>query len=174
MVSERDEEYRRFVENRLDRLRKFGYLLCGDWHLAEDALQTTLVKLYVGWSRVSRTDDIDAYVRRMLVNCLADERRRGFLRWERPTRTSPDSMAVDHSEASDNRLVATEALRSLPPRQRAAVVLRYWEDLSVEQTASILNCSVGNVKSQCARGLRTMRSRLAEAGSFPAPEQGAR
>jgi RNA polymerase sigma-70 factor (sigma-E family) len=160
---DQEQDYGRFVEARLDRLRRFGYLLCGDWHLAEDAVQAALTKLYVVWPRVSRFGEVDAYVRRIVVSCLADERRRGFRRRERSTATLPDRGGVaDHAAATTNRLTAAGALARLPRRQRATIVLRYWEDLSVEQTAQLLGCSTGTVKSQCARGLQTLRELLDE------------
>lgn len=157
-----EQEYGQFVQAQLDRLRRFGFLLCGDWHLAEDAVQNALTKLYVVWPRVSRGGDVNAYVRRIVVNCLADERRRGFRRRERPTDRTPESPLVDHAGTVTARLSAVRLLARLPRRQRAAIVLRYWEDLSVEQTAHLLGCSTGTVKSQCARGLQTLRDLLAE------------
>jgi RNA polymerase sigma-70 factor (sigma-E family) len=159
---QREREYGEFVEARLDRLRRFAYLLCGDWHLAEDAVQTALTRLYVVWPRVSRAGEVDAYVRRIVVNSLADERRRGFRRRERSSAALPDRGTADHADATTNRLAAAGALARLPPRQRATIVLRYWEDQSVEQTARLLGCTTGTVKSQCARGLQTLRDLLNE------------
>jgi RNA polymerase sigma-70 factor (sigma-E family) len=162
-VSAHDHEYTQYVAARLDRLRRLGFLLSGSWDRADDAVQTALVKLYVAWPRIERSRSIDGYVRQMVVRCLIDERRRGFGRYEQTVSESPDSVAADHSGATDRRIIATGALRRLPPRQRAAIVLRYWEDLSVEQTAQLLDCSTGTVKSQCARGLRSLREELNEA-----------
>jgi RNA polymerase sigma factor (sigma-70 family) len=99
-------------------------------------------------------------VRRIVVTCLADERRRGFARRERPSERTPDRFVADHAAGTTDRLAAEQALASLPPRQRAAIVLRYWEDQSIEQTARLLGCSTGTVKSQCARGLATLRAQL--------------
>ncbi len=161
MRRQQEQEYGEFVEARLRRLLRFGYLLCGDWHLAEDVVQTALTKLYVAWPRVRRHGGVDAYVNRIVVNCLADERRRGFRRRERPTDRAPEGSLADHATATTARLAAVAALSRLPRRQRAAVVLRYWEDMSVEQTADLLQCSTGTVKSQCARGLQTLRDLLA-------------
>ncbi len=172
MRDEHERDYGEFVQARLDRLRRFGYLLCGDWHLAEDAVQAALTRLYVVWPRVSRVGEVDAYVRRIVVTCLADERRRGFRRRERSTATPPERAVTDHAEATAARLSAAGALARLPPRQRAAIVLRYWEDLSVEQTARLLGCSTGTVKSQCARGLQTLRDLLGE--TVPSQAEGAR
>jgi RNA polymerase sigma-70 factor (sigma-E family) len=155
-----DEEYGEFVEARYDALRRFGYLLCGDWHLTEDVVAAALTKLYLRWPRLIRGGNADAYVRRIVVTCLADERRRGFARRERPSERTPDRLVADHAAGTTDRLAAEQALASLPPRQRAAIVLRYWEDQSIEQTARLLGCSTGTVKSQCARGLATLRAQL--------------
>lgn len=84
-----DEEYGEFVEARYDALRRFGYLLCGDWHLTEDVVAAALTKLYLRWPRLIRGGNADAYVRRIVVTCLADERRRGFARRERPSERTP-------------------------------------------------------------------------------------
>ena len=170
MHVQQEQEYGEFVEARLNRLLRFGYLLCGDWHLAEDVVQTALTKLYVVWPRVSRHGAVDAYVNRIVVNCLADERRRGFRRRERPTDRAPEESLADHATGTAERLAAVEALARLPRRQRAAIVLRYWEDLSVEQTANLLQCSTGTVKSQCARGLATLRDLLAVSTGSPERE----
>jgi DNA-directed RNA polymerase specialized sigma24 family protein len=97
---QREREYGEFVEARLDRLRRFGFLLCGDWHLAEDAVQTALTRLYVVWPRVSRVGEVDAYVRRIVVTSLADERRRGFRRRERSSAALPDRGLADHADAT--------------------------------------------------------------------------
>ena len=161
MRSEDEDEYRRYVDGRLDALCRFGFLLCGDWHLAEDVVATALTKLYVAWPRVARRDEVDAYVRRIVVHCLADERRHVRWRRERTTYQAPERPVADHAQESADRLTAQRALAKLPARQRAAIVLRYWEDQSVEQTAALLNCSTGTVKSQCARGLSTLRELLA-------------
>lgn len=156
-----EDEYGEFVTARYDALRRFGYLMCGDWHRAEDAVANALTKLYVVWARVRGRGTVDAYVRRIVVTCLVDEHRRGFNRRERPSPRTPDRPTADHSDRIDQRVSAGAALAALPPGQRAAIVLRYWEDLSLEQTATVLDCSVGTVKSQCARGLRTLRELLA-------------
>ena len=149
---------------RSDAMRGTAYLLCGDWHRAEDLVQTAFTKLYLAWGRVSRHEVLDAYVRQMLVRTFLDERRRGWWRRERTTSVPVDGALPP--DTPENRLVLLEALANVPPRQRAVLVLRYWEDLSVETTAEILGCSTGTVKSQSARGLAAMRHLL------PTPSEG--
>jgi len=157
--------YREYVTHRLDGLRRTAFLLCGDWHLADDLVSTALVKLLRHWPRVSAMDQPDAYVRRMLLRALLDERRRPWRR-ERPTDAVPDRAAAvaDPSE----RLAILAHLAELPPRRRAVLVLRYFCDLSVEDTAAALECTEGTVKSQTARALDTLRARLVD---VPATEE---
>ncbi|MFG1997236.1 SigE family RNA polymerase sigma factor [Actinoplanes sp. NPDC048988] len=153
------EDYRDYVAARMTSLRRTAYLLCGDWHLADDLVSTALLKLLRHWRRVSAMEDPDSYMRRVLLRCLLDERRRPWRRevsWDRlpePPRTETGVPAVEHAE-----IVA--ALAKLPPRRRAVLVLRYFCDLSVEQTAIELDCTPGTVKSQTARALQTLRDIL--------------
>jgi RNA polymerase sigma-70 factor (sigma-E family) len=155
----RDEGFREFVTARAEAIRFTAYLLCGDWHQAEDIAQTALVRLYLAWPRVDRDRSLDAYVRQVVTRTFLNERRRPWRRREHPTDTPPDTRAAPPA-VPEERLVLWAALAQVPRRQRAALVLRYWEDLSVEETAELLGCSVGNVKSQCSRGLRTLRGLL--------------
>jgi RNA polymerase sigma-70 factor (sigma-E family) len=154
-----------YVQARLDGLRRTAYLLCGDWHTADDLVSTALVKLLRHWNRVSAMEHPDAYVHRMLLRALLDERRRPWRR-ERSTATLPDELARGGStrapgpDAVPDRLAVVALLAELPPRRRAVLVLRYFCDLSVESTAAALNCSEGTVKSQTARGLDALRARL--------------
>ena len=162
--SETDAQYREFVVARVDSLRRFGYLLTGDWHRAEDAVQTALTKLYVVWTRASKLNT-DAYVRRILVNVVNEDRRRAWFRRERVSHSPPEPPPAASAESGAVRLTVLSALAQLPNRQRAVVVLRYWEDRSIEQTAEIMRCSTGTVKSQSARALQTLRGLLGEVGS---------
>ncbi|MBQ0982403.1 MULTISPECIES: SigE family RNA polymerase sigma factor [Micromonospora] len=158
-MSDRDAAFAAYFAARSDAMRGTAYLLCGDWHRAEDLVQSTFTKLYMAWNRTSRHEVLDAYVRQILLRTFLDERRRGWWRQERVT-----SEAVEQAVTADSpeeRLVLLRALAGVPPRQRAVLVLRYWEDLSVEETASLLGCSPGTVKSQAARGLETLRRVLA-------------
>lgn len=160
--SEREEaEFREFVATRLDRLRNFAFLVCGDWHRAEDAVQVTLSKLYVVWPKTAKTS-ADAYSRRILVNAIKDEWRRAWFRRERSAFSPPDSATADPAASGAERMAVLSALAKLPTRQRAVVVLRFWEDRSVEQTAEIMRCTTGTVKSHTARGLQALRGLLGE------------
>lgn len=138
-------------------LRRTAYLLCGDWDRAEDLVQDALARLFVHWRRASRADDLDAYVRRTLVNAYLTDQRRP---WRRALVTDVVPEQVVPAPEPSARDALRRALDDLGPSQRAAVVLRYWEDLSVEQTAAAMNCSTGNVKSQSARGLARLREAL--------------
>lgn len=154
MTPQQETEFREYVEARRGALLRTAFLVCGDWHRAEDAVQTSLIKLYGKWTR-TRQETADAYVRRIVVNVLVDESRRSWFRRERSYAEPPDG-SVDPG-SPEERLAAVAVLAELPPRQRATLVLRFWEDLSVEETARLLRCSTGTVKSQTARGLRTLR-----------------
>ena len=141
-------------------MRRTAYLLCGDWHTADDLVSTALVKLLRHWRRVSRMDNPDAYVRRILLRAWLDERRRPWRREQsrevvpdRPAdRAGPDGVA--------DRLTILALLAELPPKRRAVLVLRYFCDLSVAETARELGCSEGTVKSQAARAIEGLRARL--------------
>jgi RNA polymerase sigma-70 factor (sigma-E family) len=142
----------------MDRLRRTAYLLCGDWHTADDLLSTALVKLLKHWSRVSTMDNIDGYVRRTLLRAWLDERRRPWRR-EYSRAVLPETVVrSDHDVAE--RISVLALLAELPARRRAVLVLRFYCDLSVEETAEALGCTTGTVKSQTARGLDALRIRL--------------
>ncbi|WP_158842921.1 SigE family RNA polymerase sigma factor [Saccharothrix deserti] len=155
-MSDRDTAFAEYFAARSEAMRGTAYLLCGDWHRAEDLVQATFTKLYVAWRRINRHEALDAYARQTLVRTFVSELRRGWFRKERVSDTPVETAAVGRGSAED-RLVLLAALAKVPPRQRAVLVLRYWEDLSVEETARALNCSEGTVKSQAARGLQTLR-----------------
>ncbi len=153
-MSQRDDGYRDFVSSRLDRLRRTAFLLCRDWHLADDLVSITLTKLYRHWSRARAADNLDAYVRGMLTNAWLDERRRPWHR-ESTVEELPEVEVSD--EPPPDQAELSRLLTALPPGQRAVVVLRFYCDLSVAQTAEQLGISAGAVKSQSARGLATLR-----------------
>lgn len=148
-------EFVEYVAMRTRAVHRAAYLLCGDRHRADDLLQATFVALFVNWHRARRAANLDAYVHRILVRRYLDERR---LSWSRVRLmwNTPEPRAV-HPELSGDRDLVLAALRKLPPGQRTALVLRYYSDLSVEQTAEVMRCSAGNVKSQTARALAAMR-----------------
>jgi len=145
-----------FVAGRGQALQRFAYALTGDWGLAEDLLQTSLARAYPRWSRVRR-DDPEAYVRRIMINTWSSWWRRRW-RGELPVNQLPEVEGPDGSVGVEHRQALRAALASLPPRQRAVVVLRYHQDLSEAQVANLLGISVGTVKSQAAKALASLRA----------------
>lgn len=156
------EEFTDFAVSASPRLRRTAFLLCGDWHTAEDLTQATLAKVFVCWRRIRKRDAVGAYATRTLVNTYLAGRRSKQAS-ELVTGQLPEHPA--EPVQPELRLVVLDALATLPPRSRAVVVLRYWEDQSVEQVAALLGCSEGNVKSQSARALAKLRDRLGDAVS---------
>lgn len=150
----RDKEFLEYVEQRRRHLYRSAWLLCGDPTRAEDLVQETLTKLYLAWPRVMRSDSVEAYVRRMLVNAHIDESRRPWRR-ERPRPELPEAAAPTGPVEEADELWT--ALRALPAGQRRVVVLRHYWGLSIEETASDLNVSTGTVKSQTAAALASLR-----------------
>jgi RNA polymerase sigma-70 factor (sigma-E family) len=153
-----DDGFVQWASLRRRRLRRTAYLLCADWSAADDLVQESLVRVYRHWRRIA-SGEPDAYARKVLTSVFIDERRRPWRR-ETATATVPEEATVDEPSTVSGPLL--DALRQVPPRQRAVLVLRFWEDLSVEQTAQLLGCSTGNVKSQSARGLVRLRELLPE------------
>lgn len=171
-ASSREEGFRDFYLARGDRLRATAYLLCGDWHLAEDLVQAAFTKLYLAWPRVCQFEHLDQYARRTLVHTFLSERRRAWRR-EHPVQQVPEDPGgrLDGAGAgAEERLILLDALAGLPGRQRATLVLRFWEDLSVEQTADLLGVSSGAIKTHTSRGLATLRARLGSMASL-VPEE---
>ena len=150
----KEQEFRELYVGRAHAMRRTAYLLCGDWHQAEDLVQVTFEKVYAAWSRLR---DPDAVLRRTLVRCWVDETRRPHRR-ERPVDVVPDRV-VEPAYAS-GRDVLLAGLATLGPRQRACLVLRFFDDLSVADTAHLLGCTEGTVKSQTSRGLETLRAAM--------------
>ncbi|MFI1993731.1 SigE family RNA polymerase sigma factor [Actinoplanes sp. NPDC020271] len=160
--SERDEQFHDFVADRRKWLLQTARLLtAGDPHLAEDLVQTALTKLYVSWAAFRRADNPDGYLRRVLVNAFLRERRRSWWRFERPSDRLPDR-AEAQSVSVDLDPELSRALSQLPRRMRAAVILRFFHDLDVAETAAALSCSTGTVKSQTARALDKLRVALGQ------------
>jgi RNA polymerase sigma-70 factor (sigma-E family) len=157
-----EEEFADFAGAVSARLQGMAFLLCGDWHTAEDLVQATLVKVFLSWRRIRRQEAVHAYATRTLVNTyLAHRRLRRTA--EIPTSEFPERVA--EPPAPETRMVVLAALATLPPRARAVVVLRYWADLSVDQAAAALGCSPGAVKSQSARALDKLRGVLGDAST---------
>ena len=127
--------------------------MCGDWHRAEDLTQTAFAKLYAAWPRLRDVAAAEAYLRLTLTSTYLDDSKRMWHR-ERATGELPERQA---SYDEDDRLVLLDALAQVPSRQRACVVLRFFDDLSVEDTAAALKCSTGTVKSNTSRGLDALR-----------------
>ncbi|CAM3556024.1 SigE family RNA polymerase sigma factor [Stackebrandtia soli] len=162
MNRDSEQDYREFVNSRLQRLASFAFAQCRDWHQAEDIVQRSLVRLYRKWTKVAHTNP-DAYVRRIIVNLLHDDRRTGWFRRERVAEVLPDRHSHDPSDQTASRLSVLTALAQLPPRQRQAVLLRHWEDMSVQDTAIVMGCSEGTVKTQTSRGLKALTVLLEDA-----------
>jgi len=162
MDRQADQEFRSWVLASREGLRRTAFLLSGDWFLADDLVQEALIRICGVWPRLARSGDVGAYARRVLLNLYLDYRRRPWRR-ERPTDQILDR-AAQAGGSVDDRGKLLAALRQVPPRQRAVLVLRFWEDMSIEQTAHTLDTSAGNVKSQTSRGLTTLRAALAEQG----------
>ncbi|MFF5082077.1 SigE family RNA polymerase sigma factor [Actinoplanes sp. NPDC000266] len=158
MDTEDADNFREFVRNRFDQLRALAFVTCGDWQTAEDATAGTLAKLYRRWDKVTTPD---AYARTMVVRAAINEKRKPWRRERSYGDELPDAALPDHSGAVNDRLRLHHALKRLPTRQRAVLVLRFLEGLSVEETADVLKCRPGTVKSQCARGLASARALLA-------------
>lgn len=156
MSPEHLEEFRIFVTGSQGHLRRSAYVLCGDWHLAEDIVQSAYHRVFRAWHRVRVVDMPDAYARRIVYRCFLDSRK-----WQRESATL-DGLAERPAPVGDAdvRLTVLAALAGLAPRTRAVVALRYWEDQSIEQTAAVLGMSPGTVKSLSARGLAQLRERL--------------
>ena len=165
MGPEEEAEFSVYVTARRDRVRRTAYLLCGDWHRADDLTQIAFVKLYGAWAQIRDRAALDAYVRRCLVRATVDESRRPWRR-EHATEVLPET-AVESGPSADiasgvvNREVVRQALEAVPPGQRAVLVLRFFDGMDVAATAAALECSEGNVKSQTARGLAALKVALA-------------
>ena len=156
--ADRDAAFTEFVLARRTHLRRVAFAICGDWHRAEDILQTALVKLYVAWPRVQRDGREEAYVRQIIVRANIDEHRRPWRR-EQPGLDGYD-VATSEGASLEDRSELFEALQQLPPMQRRTVVLRHWLGLSVEKTATELGISQGTVKSHSSRGLERLQDVL--------------
>jgi RNA polymerase sigma-70 factor (sigma-E family) len=153
----REAAYTEFVLARQTHLRRIAYAVCGDWHRAEDILQTALVKAYVAWPRIEPGRE-EAYVRQIIIRANIDEHRRPWRR-ERPGLPRIDPPARTELPLEE-RSALLDALRGLPVMQRKVVVLRHWLGLSVEETAAELGIATGTVKSHSSRALVALRSSL--------------
>ncbi|WP_194927243.1 SigE family RNA polymerase sigma factor [Catenulispora pinisilvae] len=160
-----EDEFREFAASRQKQLLRSAYLLCGNWHSAEDLVQTAFGQMFRSWRRVRRVEYPDAYAKQVLYRChLTANRKKRFATV--PIESVPDLAApgAGFGAGFDDGSVAvlTEALARLPDRARAVVVLRFWDDYSVAQTADALGISQGTVKSQTARALALLRTRIGD------------
>jgi RNA polymerase sigma-70 factor (sigma-E family) len=165
----RDREFSDFVgASRVSLLRMACMLTAGDRFLAEDVVQTALAKVYVGWPRIRERTSAEAYARRAVISAFLDETRRPWRR-EKSTGELPDvAVSGDVYGDIDSQLdggAIRRALAELPPRMRAIIVLRHALDLSVEETASMLGCAKGTVKSMNSKALDRLRTALVTAPS---------
>ncbi|RJQ73662.1 SigE family RNA polymerase sigma factor [Pseudonocardiaceae bacterium YIM PH 21723] len=158
-MSDRDTRFAEYFASRSGSMRGTAFLLCGDWHRAEDLVQETFTKLYLAWKRIDHHEALDQYTRKILVRTFLSQTRRGWFKREQVTDTLPDVQSLDGHRIED-QMELMRALEGVPPKQRAVLVLRFWEDMSIEQTGNLLNCSSGTVKSQASRGLQTLRGLL--------------
>ncbi|RHW28752.1 SigE family RNA polymerase sigma factor [Nocardioides immobilis] len=158
-----DEDFAEFVGARWTSLYRLAYLLAASPTGAEDLLQTTLEKAYVSWGRIGRMDHPEAYVRRMLANTLVSSRRRAWI-GEQPTRDLPEVPRESDEGSVLDRSLLWPLVCALPARQRAVIVLRYYEDLSEAEIAGALGCAPGTVKSQSSSAMKALRRALAASG----------
>jgi RNA polymerase sigma-70 factor (sigma-E family) len=158
-----EDEFLTFIRVRMERWRRAAYLLCHDWHTADDLVGIVVAKLYEHWRRVSAADNPDAYAQRVLTRAWIDERRRPWRR-EHPADALPDRGWTQSDRVGD-RADLIGLLAQLGRKQRAVVVLRFYFDRSVEETAELLGISVGTVKSQSARALEALRALTQETGT---------
>lgn len=163
-----EESFARYVRGARPALRRNAFILVGDWFTADDLVQQTLMVLYRRWERLERHDVLSGYARTVMVRLFISERRAH--RWTREVlHDSPPESEPAPEEAArvGDRLMLLGALATLTPKQRGLVYLRYWEDLSIEETAQIMNCSPATVRSSASRTLRILRERLGGVGSAP-------
>ena len=167
-----DDEFVAYYRARGAELRNTAYLLCGNWHLAEDLTQITFTKLYKAWHRIERREVLDQFARRVLLRAFLDERRRP---WRREFSAPPHGSTLDtgaHVDRVPGHPELAEALMRLPKRTRAVLILRFWADLPVDQVADIVGCPRGTVLSSTSRGLASLRAVLGAEGAESATRGG--
>lgn len=162
----RHEEFREYVADRGPALLRAATQMTGDRAEAEDLLQAALAKTYLAWDRIQDRSAVDGYVRRAMVNTQISWWRRRKLEIY-PTDELPDRPVDDHTRRTEMRDVLGRALQRLPKRQRLAVMLRYYEDMSETEVAEVLGVSVGTVKSTVSRAMARLRDDDALGHDFP-------
>jgi RNA polymerase sigma-70 factor (sigma-E family) len=157
-----------FVAERQRSLLRFATVLTGDPHLAEDICAEVISTVYERWDKIEALDRLDAYVRRMVVNEFASRRRRLARFASLSIHSIPDEVEPDNEAVYVERQEMVTRLAALPPRQRAAIVLRFYEGLTDSDIAAALGCSTGTVRSHISRALKTLRLSTPDANDFPA------
>ncbi|MEU2994799.1 SigE family RNA polymerase sigma factor [Streptomyces griseoincarnatus] len=163
-----EESFAQYVRGARPALRRNAFVLVGDWFTADDLVQQTLIVLYRRWERLEQHDALSGYARTVMVRLFISERRAH--RWTRELLhdSPPDSQpAPEEAARVGDRIMLLGVLATLTPKQRSLVYLRYWEDLSIEETAQIMDCSPATVRSSASRTLRILRQRLGSLGSAP-------
>jgi RNA polymerase sigma-70 factor (sigma-E family) len=153
-----DAEFTHYFDRCADSMRFTAFLLCGNHHEAEDVVQSAFLKFYLAGPKLAQREGVQAYLRQIVVRTFLAERRR--VRWKREKLTDVLPDVPEPGALSEDRLVVWQALSAVPAKQRATLVLRYWHDLGVEETAAALGCSAGTVKSNTNRGIKALRQRL--------------
>ncbi|MFD9700026.1 SigE family RNA polymerase sigma factor [Lentzea sp. NPDC059081] len=153
-----DTEFTGLYDRCHEQMRFTAFLMCGNWHEAEDVLQAAFLKLYLAGPKLADHSGIEGYLQQIVVRTFLAERRR--VRWRREKLTDAPPESLYSMPGAEDGIVVWEALSTMPARQRAVLVLRYWNDLSVDDVAAALGCSTGTVKSQSSKGLRTLRHKL--------------
>lgn len=172
-VRERHEvAFHEFVAARSSSLFRTAFLVVGDYQLAQDLLQESLVKTYVAWPRLRDVGNAEAYTRRVIVTTSTSWRRRRSFH-ERPVEEMPEVVVADNADVVAGQADLWTLIHALPPRQRAAVVLRYCEDLSEARTSELMGCSAGSVKRHASRGLAKLRDRMGPQLTMPTPDESA-
>lgn len=161
-------EFTEFAHARSGALYRAAYLMVGDTQLAQDLLQEALTKTYVAWPRLRDPRNAEAYARKAITTTAISWFRRRSWKNEQLTAETPETRATGFEDAATERDWVWTALLALPPRQRAAIVLRYYYDLSEADAAEAMGCAVGTVKSQVSAGLKSLRSALVSRGGDPA------
>jgi RNA polymerase sigma-70 factor (sigma-E family) len=166
MTSRHDEEFAGYMTARLPALRRLAFLLSQDWHQADDLAQAAAIKAYTHWARAAGADNTDAYVNAILVREFLHERRSA---WRRLVSLADAPETAARQSDHDSSLDLRSAVGALPPRQRAVLVLRFYCDLNIYQTAGALGCSPGTVKSQTAKALDSLRRAMGSAADAATP-----
>jgi RNA polymerase sigma-70 factor (sigma-E family) len=162
VTDRRRRDFPEFVAARGAALQRAAYLMVGDVSLAQDLVQEALTKTYVAWPRLHDVANAEAYTRKAITTTAISWFRRKGWNAERTTHLPPEAASADHADEVATSAALRDALQALPPRQRVAVVLRFYDDLTEAQTAAAMGCAVGTVKSQVSAALSKLRARLGD------------